>query len=204
MERDKRQGRLGSCCAYGISKAFDTINYKLLIAKLRAYGFDLPSLEIIFDYFTNRQQRTKINSSLSTLSLVLCGAAQGSILGPKIFNINLNDLFFEFVDTDVCNIADDTTPFTCDTDIAKLLQNLESDVASAIDWFAANFMILNQEKCHFLISGPETSLQQMHIAVGEEVIWESSQEKLLGVLLDKLLNFHEHVIDICRKASSKL
>jgi hypothetical protein len=187
-----------------LSKAFDTINYKLLIAKLRAYGFDLPSLEIIFDYFTNRQQRTKINSSLSTLSLVLCGAAQGSILGPKIFNINLNDLFFEFVDTDVCNIADDTTPFACDTDIAKLLQNLESDVASAIDWFAANFMILNQEKCHFLISGPETSVQQMHVAVGEEVIWESSQEKLLGVLLDKLLKFHEHVIDICRKASSKL
>ena len=128
---------------------------------------NLPSLEIIFDYFTNRQQRTKINSSFSTLSLVLCGAAQGSILGPKIFNINLNDLFFEFVDTDVCNIADDTTPFACDTDIAKLLQNLESDVASAIDWFAANFMILNQSKCHFLISGPETSVQHMHIAVGE-------------------------------------
>ena len=65
-------------------------------------------------------------------------------------------------------------------------------------------MILNQSKCHFLISGPETSVQQMHIAVGEEIIWESSQEKLLGVLLDKLLKFHEHVIDICRKASSKL
>ena len=64
-----------------LSKAFNTINYKLLIAKLRAYGFDLPSLEIILDYFTNRQQRTKINSSLSTLSLVLSGAAHGSILG---------------------------------------------------------------------------------------------------------------------------
>ena len=63
-------------------------------------------------------------------------------------------------------------------------------------------MILNQSKCHFLISGPETSVQQMHIAVGEEIIWESSQEKLLGVLLDKVLKFHDHVIDICRKASS--
>ena len=62
-------------------------------------------------------------------------------------------------------------------------------------------MILNQSKCHFLISSPETSVQHMHVAVGEEVIWESSQEKLLGVLLDKVLKFHEHVFDICKKAS---
>ena len=89
-------------------------------------------------------------------------AALGSILGPEVFNINLNDLFFEFVDTDVCNLADDTTPFACDNDVAKLLKNLESDVASAIDWFAANFMILNQSSCHFLIAGPETSAQQMY------------------------------------------
>ena len=187
-----------------LSKAFDTINYKLLIAKLQAYGFDLPSLEILFDYFTNRWQRTKVNSSFSTFSLVLCGAAQGSILGPRIFNINLNDLFFEFVNTDVCNIADDTTPFACDRDIENLLNNLESDVASAIDWFAANFMILNQSKCHFLMTAPETSVQQMHITVGEEIIWESSKEKLLGVLLDKVLKFHEHILDICKKASGKL
>ena len=65
-------------------------------------------------------------------------------------------------------------------------------------------MILNESKCHFLIAGPETAVQQMHLSVGEEVIWESSHEKLLGVLFDKLLKFHEHVLDICKKASSKL
>ena len=54
-------------------------------------------------------------------------------------------------------------------------------------------------KCHFLIAGPETAVQHMHLSVGEEVIWESSQERLLGVLLDKLLKIHEHVLDICKK-----
>ena len=57
-------------------------------------------------------------------------------------------------------------------------------------------LILNQSKCHFLIAGPETAVQEMHLSVGEEVIWERSQERLLGVLLDKLLKFHEHVLDM--------
>ena len=70
-----------------LSKAFDTLDHKLLIAKLRAYGFDMGSLEILFDYFSDRWQRTKINSSFSTWSLILCGMAQGSVLGPKFLPV---------------------------------------------------------------------------------------------------------------------
>ena len=68
-----------------LSKAFDTINHKLLIAKLHAYGFGVASLEIVFDYLSDRWQRTKIGSSFSSWSLILCGMPQGSVLGPKYF-----------------------------------------------------------------------------------------------------------------------
>ena len=129
---------------------------------------------------------------------------QGSVNGPKWFNIYLNDFFFLYLDTsiDVCNIADDSTPYACNADLATLLHNLESDVASAILWFDANYMLLNQSKCHFLIASHSPEL--LWIQVGEQIIWESALEKLLGVTIDKSLSFKKHVEIICNNASAKV
>ena len=140
-----------------LSKAFDTINNKVLIAKLQVYGFGFHLLEILFDYLSDRLQRTKINSTVSTSSLLLCGMAQGGKVGPKFFNIYLNDLFFEFVNTEVCNIADDTTPFACGMELTNVIRRLEIDITSVIYWFSANFMVLNAPKCHLLVSSPTKS-----------------------------------------------
>ena len=135
-----------------LSKAFDTINHNLLIAKLHANGFSRDALEIIYSYMGDRWQRTKINNHFSTWSKIVCGMPQGSVNGPKYFNIYINDLFYLFLCTKVCNMADDTTPYACDIDLPTLMHNLESDTASAISWFDANYMKLNQDKCHFMLS----------------------------------------------------
>ena len=185
-----------------LSKAFDTINHHLLIAKLHAYGFSKDALEIIYDYLSNRWQRTKINTSFSDWSNFLTGMPQGSVNALKYLNIYINDLFFLFINTNVCNMADDTTPYACEMDLSVLLQNLESDTASAISWFENNYMKLNQSKCHFMVS--TRSPEQFWFTVGSQVIWESRQEKLLGVTLDKGLKFEEHVLNICKRASAKL
>ena len=200
MSRDKRE--YSGAVLMDLSKAFDTINHELLVAKMHAYGFSIGALKIVHSYLSDRWHRTKIDGSYSTWRKILQGVPQGSVVGPKWFNIYLNDLFFLFLNTEVCNIADDTTPYACDADLVALLQNLESDVASAILWFDANYMKLNQPKCHFI--APSHSPEELWIKVGQQIIWESKQERLLGLDVDKQLKFEKHVKNICQKASAKV
>ena len=133
-----------------LSKAFDTLDHELLIAKLHAYGFNKNALSLIHSYLKNRWQRVKINNSFSSWFELLTGVPQGSILGPLLFIIYLNDIFYFITDTDVCNYADDTTLYTWDNELNKLIKRLEKETRHVVDWFNCNFMKLNGDKCHLL------------------------------------------------------
>ena len=94
----------GETVLMDLSKAFDTLNYELLVAKLSAYGFNNESLTLIQFYLSNGWQKTKINKSFSKWTNLLLSVPQGSVLGRLLFNIYLNDLFFLLDYTDVCNL----------------------------------------------------------------------------------------------------
>jgi hypothetical protein len=130
------------------------------------------------------------------------GVPQGSVLVPLLFNIYLNNLFWILEETDVCNFADDTTLYACDMELETVLKNLEHDSLLAIEWFEANYMKLNADKCHLLVAGYK--YEQVWAKIGDELIWESNDEKLLGVTIDKHMNFEKHIANICQRAHSKL
>ena len=97
-----------------LSKAFDTINHELLLARLYAYDFSKHSLLVLSSYVSIRRQRVKINNTFSSSKNLIQGVLQGSGLASLIFNVYLNDLFFTLRNTGICNFADDSTPYICD------------------------------------------------------------------------------------------
>ena len=94
-----------------LSKAFDCIEHELVIAKLNACGYTKKTQSMIYNYISGRKQRVKLNGSFSNWRETCTGVPQGSVLGPLLFNVCIDDLFFMVTDTAMCNFADDTTIF---------------------------------------------------------------------------------------------
>ena len=108
-----------------LSKAYDCPPQDLLIAKFEAYGLDVNSLRLMYSYLDSRLQRVKIGSHRSTAKEIKVGVPQGSVLGPLLFNIFINDLCLINLDFEICSFADDNTLCSCGHDLQEIVTNLE-------------------------------------------------------------------------------
>ena len=186
----------GAAIFMDLPKASDTINHELLIVNLNAYGFTRESLLIILSHFSDHWHHVKIDSSFSSWSKLTQGVPQGSVLWSLLFNTYLHDLLFALKDIEVCNFADDATPFVCDLNLNTTLNKLEENSAIAQTWYETNYMKLNHDKCHLL--------EEIFINIGNNRIWESKNVELLGITIDKDLKFDKNVNKICSMVDRKL
>ena len=167
-----------------LSKAFDSLPHKLLIEKLKAYGLTIDARNLIENYLTSRKQRVKIGQVCSELSSISKGVPQGSILGPFLFNIFMNDIFYFVRECDLYGYADDNTLSKAANDAASLKRAHGRDTANTLSWFTENYMSANPDKFQAIVLGM-TNPETINFAVGNVTInqieWQSSGLSLLPI-----------------------
>ena len=145
------QSKLVGVILMDLSKAFDCISHDLLIAKLNAYGLSENAILYIYSYLKERKQCVRINNINSRYEFILSVVPQGSILGPIIFNIFINDLFLFIKIANIHNYADDNSLEATANTLEELIAVLEGESNIAIDWLDRNEIILNAKKFQALI-----------------------------------------------------
>ena len=188
-----------------LSKAFDCLPHELLIAKMSAYGFDKDTLKFFYSYLKGRKQCVSIKGKFSMFLEILAGVPQGSILGPVLFNIFINDFIDIFKKTDPYNFADDNTLSAFSDNLSSLIEKLEHDSDKAIKWFVNNHMIANPDKFKAIViykDRRDTSGIKLNINNAE--ILSEKDVTFLGIDTANKLSFDKYISEICSKSSNIL
>ena len=196
------RGLLNGVVFIDLRKAFDTIDHEILLSKLKAHGVDDLALVWFRSYLTDRKQRCFVNGQFSNSSFITKGVPEGSIIGPLLFLVYINDL---------PNCLNEGFPrmFADDTNISFInLENLINfELQSLNRWLLANKLSLNIAKTEFMVIGSRQRLatfddHELCVTVNGASVKQVKSSKTLGITLDENLTWRNHVDAITKKISS--
>ena len=175
-----------------LQKAFDTIDHSILLEKMSCLGFAGKMIAWYMSYLTNRSFIVNVGKESSSPSKLSCGVPQGSILGPLLFLLYVNDMP-QAVKSELLLYADDTCLIYMGKDIQKIEEQLNSDFTSLCEWFIDNKLSVHfgEEKTKSILFGTKRQLKDqrdLNLKYGDIEIKQHSRVTYLGCILDNILS----------------
>ena len=190
------------------TKAFDLVHHDILLQKLNCYNFEDTTHKLFRSYLSDRYQSVHIGSTHSSQQRLTSGVPQGSVLGPILFLLYINDLPLQVHDSQLSLFADDATLHDSSPSTQSINANLNADIKNIQNWCTENCMVINENKSKCMLIGTSQRIarvkDQLSIHVNEHTLENVEFDKLLGVHIDSSLQFNKHVDTVCRSISSKL
>ena len=189
-----------------LKKAFDTVDHKILLSKLSHYGICRNAYNWFKCYLENRTQMCSINGSLSKNRSLTCGVPQGTILGPLLFLLYINDLPNCLSNCEPRMYADDTYLTYAGDCVDSLQLYLNLDLENVHNWLRANKLTLNMTKTEFMLIGSRQRLSTLTdsptITVNDNQVSQVTTAKSLGVTIDNKLDCSSHIGKLTKKVAS--
>ena len=195
-------------CTLGVfldfSKAFDTVDHSILLQKLEHYGIRGLALSWFKSYLSCKKQFVSINNCCSDYQHITCGVPQGSILGPLLFLLYINDL--AYISQKLCFVmfADDSNVFLSGSNINEMILTMNDELLKVTSWLNSNKLSLNVDKSKHIIFSVNNVKPEKNVIINDTVLEKVTDSKFLGIVIDYKLSWKQHILYVKSKLSKHI